>query len=511
MVSSLRPFQAQAIDRLRRAISAGSRALILSSPTGSGKTMISSAIAAGAVAKGRRVAFFAPRRELIRQASATFGRAQVPHGIVMAGQRRCPQEPAQICSWDTLRSWLDKGRIGRAPGADLVIVDEAHLSVAPTYLRILREHYSNAIILGLTATPARGDGRGLGMLYEQIIQAATVQELTEDGYLVPARYFEPTPADLSGLKQARGDFESAGIEQRWNTPKMVGDVVEQWGRIAPDRQTVVFANSVAHALSLRDRFRDVGVRADYIHGGMQRAERDVVTERVYSGASQVVVNVDVLTFGFDAPALSCVVLARPTKSLVRYHQTVGRVLRPAPGKEDAIVIDHGGVRRTLGRVSDPVEWTLSGAERVQDRVVSRRKKESEPITCGECSLVYEHRRDCPACGWEPPRKRREVAFVEGDLLETDEQGRTKQQAQGDRLVEQARFYAELRGVAQQRGYKDGWAANKFKEKFGTWPNHPSLRNVAPREPGPAMLSWVKSRQIAFAKGKAKAKQAGVTV
>lgn len=492
-----RPFQVAAVAALRHSLASGHRAPILVSPTGSGKTVMAAGIIHGALSKNRRVLFLAPRRELIRQASQTLARFGIRHGVIMAGEDLVPAQ-VQVASWDTLRSWIKRERI-RPPSADVVIVDEAHLSLASTYRAILAEHYSGVAKIGLTATPARGDGRPLAGVYDDLVEAATVRELIDAGYLVPLRYFAPTKPDLEGLRIVRGDYDAKSIGNRFNTPQIVGDVIHQWFRIARDRQTVVFAGTVAHAAHIAERFRESGIAAEHIHCNMTLQDRDAVLDRVARQRTQVIVNVGILTFGYDQPSISCAVLARPTKSLVYYFQTVGRVLRPAPGKKDAIVIDHGGVVDELGFVDEPVPWTLEGNDRIQDAHNRKRKerKQPSPVTCGECGQTFEARKRCPGCGWETPEKVLALAVYDGDLQELDRQ---KKRANREWTPEQkAAFYGELKGYARSKGYADGWASNKYRERFGVWPN--SYRSAPAKQPTVETLNWIRSRQIAWAKSK----------
>lgn len=494
----MRNYQSDAIQALRRSLAEGYRAPILVSPTGSGKTAMAASVIASAREKGRRVLFLAPRRELIHQACKTLEECGIRHGVIMAGEEPMTARPVQVASWDTLRSWLRRERIG-APLSDVVIVDEAHLSLAPTYRRILQEHYADAVILGLTATPARGDGKPLGAIYDTLVEASSVRDLIAQGYLVPLRYYAPTKPDLAGLKLVRGDYQAKGIEDRFSTPEIVGDVVHNWFRIARDRRTVVFAGTVAHAAHIASRFRESGVSAEHIHCDMDTEVREAVLSRVASGETQVICNVGILTFGWDMPPVSCAVLARPTKSLVYYFQTVGRVLRPYPGKRDAIVIDHGGVVDELGFVDEPVPWALKFSGRIQDKRKAQRRNKSGPISCSGCGVVFEADRKCPECGWEVPEKLRDLHVYDGELQEVDRQ---KRRANRHWTVpEKAQFYGELLRFAKIKGYKLGWAANKYREKFGVWPNDPRVKNAPEHTPIPETLNWITSRNIAWAKRK----------
>lgn len=490
----LRPYQLAALESLRRSLRRGHRRPILVSPTGSGKTLMAKGIIDGALAKDKRVLFLAPRRELVKQASGTLARHGIWHTVLMAGEDCRAGEDVAVASWDTLRSWIKREKI-HAPHADVVLVDEAHLSLAPTYRELLETHYADAVIVGLTATPARGDGKPLGTLYDDLVIAANVGELIAQEHLVPIRYFAPTKPDLEGLKVVQGDYEARGIASRFNVPQIVGDVVAHWWRLASDRQTVVFAATIAHAIHLRDKFLESGVSADVIHCKLSNDERDEVLRKVKTGETRVICNVDVLTFGWDQPSVSCAVIARPTKSLVRYFQTVGRVLRPAPGKENALVIDHGGVVDELGFVEEPVDWQLNGDERIQDRHRAKigKSKAKEPITCGNCRSVFAGGRKCPYCGHELPQKPRELKAVDGELEEV------KNKVPKWTREQKAQFHAELLQVARNRGYSDGWADHKYREKTGVWPRGFDKRRTA--TPTEGTLKYVRYLDIKAAKSR----------
>jgi superfamily II DNA or RNA helicase len=225
------------------------------------------------------------------------------------------------------------------PPADLVVVDEAHHVLAQSYKRIL-EIYPRAIVLGLTATPCRGDGRGLGNAFDVLIEAASVGDLVEQKYLVPTVVYAPVRPDLTGIQVKRGDYVEEQLAARMNTAQLVGDIVEHWHRLAGPRRTVVFATGVGHSRHIRDEFRRAGVLAEHLDGSTPTDERDRILAQLAAGQIDVVTNAMVLTEGWDSPSVSCLVLARPTKSLGLYRQMVGRVLRPAPGKTDALILDH---------------------------------------------------------------------------------------------------------------------------------------------------------------------------
>ena len=497
-MSDLRPYQEKAVDDLRRSIRGGAKAPVLVSPCGSGKTLIAKAIIDSAVQKGNQVLFLAPRRELIYQTVEKLDRAGIPCGIIMAGESPDMMAPVQVACVPTLHRRRERTYL---PPAAVVIVDEAHLSVARTTADILND-YSNAIKVALTATPCRGDGRGLGELYDALVMGPRPRDLIEGGYLVRPRYFAPSTPDLSDVKIQMGDYNQTQLGHRMDDPKLIGDVVSNWFRLASDRQTVVFGVNISHAMHLCQSFVEAGVRAEHLDSTTPTDERREILRRFENGDTQVLTNCQIFSYGIDCPPASACVLAHPTKSLARYVQAVGRVLRPYPGKADCVVLDHAGIVDDLGRVEDDFPWTLDGRERVQDRMASRERKTPKDLTCPKCALIFRPAAECPSCGHDMRHHHRAKAIeaTEADLVKWEKRGKDRERRQWT-MAEKEAFYAELLGVVRDRGYQRGWASHKYREKFGVWPQ--SLKHVQPRQPSPAVMSWVKSRQIAFAKAKEK--------
>jgi DNA repair protein RadD len=228
---------------------------------------------------------------------------------------------------------------------------------AETYRKII-DAYPDAILLGLTATPCRGDGRGLGGIFEVIIECPQVADLIEQKYLVKTRTYAPVNPDLKGVRTVAGDYNESQLADRMDRPKLIGDIVTHWHKFGERRKTVAFAVNVAHSVHLRDEFIKSGVRAEHIDGSTPKPERDATLERLASGDIELVSNCMVLTEGWDMPEVACCILARPTRKMGLFRQMIGRILRPAPGKVDAIVLDHSGAVFRHGFVEDPVEWTL---------------------------------------------------------------------------------------------------------------------------------------------------------
>ena len=278
------------------------------------------------------------------------------------------------------------------PPANLVIVDEAHHARARTWRRLI-EAYPLARIVGLTATPCRGDGRGLGNTFELLIEGASVAELVAGHWLVQTKVYAPSRPDLTGIQVRRGDYVEDQLAAKVNTAQLVGDIVEHWHKLGECRRTVVFAVNVAHSVHIRNEFRRSGVLAEHIDGSTPLEERNSILKQLATGKIEIVTNCQVLTEGWDCPEVSCIVLARPTKSLGLYRQMTGRTLRPAPGKTDALVLDHAGAVFQHGFVDDPIVWTLDEDERAENQAHSRRGEHHAPAltTCPECHAVSRSR------------------------------------------------------------------------------------------------------------------------
>ncbi len=498
MSQSLRPYQHAAVEALRHSLQAGYRRPVLVSPTGSGKTNIAAAVVRGALDKNKRVLFLAPRRELIDQACNRLLAHGITPGVIMAGEPRSPYQSVQVASFDTLHARGVRSERMLMPDADVLIVDEAHLSVAPTRKAII-DCYPNAVVIGLTATPARSDGTGLGAIYDHLVETVTMRELVNDGFLVPALYYAPSKPDLEGLKIARGDYVIKELGKRMDQPQLVGDVVRNWFRLARERRTVVFCVTRAHSRHVCAEFKARGIVAEHLDGETPLDERKAILKRVATGATQVLCNVFVATFGLDIPALDCCVLARPTRNISTYLQTVGRVLRSCDGKTDALIIDHAGAVSEHGFVDDPVPWSLDGKETVKERKQQAQQERREPkeITCGDCGTVFRGARVCPNCGYEMILPGKPVPTYQANLQEV---GRGKAGMNRNSTWEdKVKFFGQLKSYCLAQGFNLGWTSHKYRERFGVWPNDPRLR-AAPEIPvTPEVAKWIKSRNIRHAK------------
>jgi DNA repair protein RadD len=487
-MSDLRPLwphQARALEELRQSISSGRRRPILQAPTGFGKTLTAAHIIQRALVKGKRVAFTVPALSLIDQTVAAF-EAEGIHALgVMQGihERTDRDQPVQVGSVQTIAR-------RKRPEVDLVIVDEAH-QLHREIFRWMKD-CPNVPFIGLSATPWT---RGLGKFYDALIVAATTADLIRDRYLAPFTVYAPSNPDLSSVSTIAGEYKETELAEAMDRPSITGDIVAEWLKRGEDRSTLAFCVDRKHARHVHERFEEVDVAAEYMDGFTERADREAIFERLRAGETRIIVNVGVLVVGVDLPFVSCLIDARPTQSRMRYVQVVGRGLRTAEGKLDLRVLDHAGNALRLGLVTDIHQDRLDDGK--ESRVERKRREQSKPSPklCPACKAVLPiAARACPACG-APVRALTTVHEIEGDLilLSSRQSGRRELPE-----WERRRFFSELLGLAEERGYSPGWAAHQFKQKFAHWPN--GYDRVA-MEPSVSVRNWVRSRLIAFAKGR----------
>jgi DNA repair protein RadD len=413
----LRPYQLDAVSKLKYEYNLGRSAVLLVAPTGSGKTAVGCHFVKEAVEQGKTCLWIAHRSELIRQASNHLAQEyKVRHGIIKAGVgNHNPRLRVQIASVQTL--------VRRKPidGVGLLVVDEAHHATADTYLRIIESH-PNAIVLGLTATPWRLTGKQLGSLFDVVVEVANYPFLIERGYLVRPRVFLPSEIpNFSELKLVGGDFDeeqSATIMQR---PKLIGDVFEQWKKHAlgegKPRSTIIFACTVPHSRQIVSLFIQAGIAAEHLDAQVPEKEREAILDRLATGKTTVVCNVMLLSEGFDCPLVSCVVIARPTASRTLFIQMVGRALRPcaASRKSDCIILDHAANSLRHGMVSEITSYELDEGDLLTPSINRAPCKK-----CPLCNAVVTNNSDmCPECNYSFHLDRRLPSMMKGELVEFD--------------------------------------------------------------------------------------------
>ena len=481
---NLRDYQREAIDNLMVPASEGHRRLLLQAACGAGKTVIAAQIIRHAVSNNQRVLFLAHRRELVMQCAKKLSDFGVESGQMISGEEWDQTHLVDVASIQTLHSWCIRRGKYPAPPADLVVIDEAHHYNSSRTWQEVVEKYPEALILGMTATPCNKRGKGLGYHFDAMVKCPSIQKLIDQGFLVPAKYYVPSVPDLEGLKVMAGDYAENQLSTRMDVPKLIGDIVENWARIAPTRKTMIFASGVKHSIHLVEAFSALGVKAAHVDGKTAAAERDAIIKRFSDGDLQILSNCAVFTEGTDIPAASCLIFARPTKSLLLYLQVAGRVLRTHPGKEDAIIIDHAGVFYEHGPIAQDWPWKLDyGKGDVQKENGKRRKKEHKPITCESCKYVYEQRLDCPKCGWKPKVNGKEVLTYPAYLQAVDELANTPPDVK--------RFYQMMLHVVKSNGYKIGYVWMKCKDRFGPSVYCPrAWMSLEPIEPSLEVIAWL---------------------
>jgi DNA repair protein RadD len=494
----LRPYQVEVIAKYGRTVAAGRKRICLVAPTGSGKTVVGAAIIKRAAERHQTVLVLAHRREIITQTSRKLHDHGIRHGIIQAGFEKLlrPMEAVQVASIQTLHARAIRLDAMRLPPAHLLIIDECHHCPAQTYQKII-DSYPNATLLGLTATPCRGDGRGLGEIFETIIECPQIAELIEQGYLVKSRVYAPIDPNLNGIAVRNGDYAENELSDRMDRAKLVGDIVTHWHRYGERRKTVAFACSVGHSVHITEEFVKAGVRAEHLDGTTPKDQRDATLARLASGETELVSNCMVLTEGWDMPEVGCCILARPTRKMGLFRQMIGRVLRPAEGKPDAIVLDHSGAVFRHGLPEDRVTWSLDADTRAvaPAHQVRLDRKAASLIECTQCGTLRMGGKPCPNCGFIPHRPAQYVPHIEGDLGLVNAATRQSTHVPHD-PAERTRWHGMLYAIESRRSYRSGWARVNYKEKFGAWP---AWGAVQPVEPTPEVLAWVRSRMIAYAK------------
>jgi DNA repair protein RadD len=399
----LRPYQSQLVTEIRGQYQLGHRSVLAVLPTGGGKTVCFSYIAQAASVKGNRVLILVHRAELLDQASRAM---PVPHGIIAANRAMDLSHTVQVASVQTVARRL---HLLPRDFFQLLVVDEAHHTTAGTWARVIA-HFHAAKLLGVTATPIRGDGRGLGEHYQAMVQGPTAAELTSEGYLAPARVLAPPGFDSAGLRKRMGDFDTKQAEQRVGT--IMGDCLGHYRKHLSGQTAIAFCCSVAHAEAVAHLFQSAGIAAASIDGTMDTSTRRELLAGLGTGRLKVLTSCALIGEGVDVPSVGGCILLRPTASVGLHLQMIGRCLRPQPGKT-AVVLDHVGNTLRLGHHLEERDWTLDG--------LRNRDREAAPSVkvCPTCFATSPSiAQVCRDCGhvFAPP-ERRELKQVEGELVE----------------------------------------------------------------------------------------------
>lgn len=478
----LRPYQVECVDGLRENIRRRIMNQILCAPTGAGKTVIGAHLIRECYHKGKRAVFVCDRISLIDQTSAFFDKFGIPHGVIQADHwRRKPGERIQIGSAQTLmrRGW---------PDADLIIVDEAHCCYKSTIDRISRR---DAVTIGLTATPFT---KGLGRHYDAVVTVTTTNKLTLEKYLATFRVFAASEPDMEGAKVVAGEWTEHEAESR--AMPIIGDAVAEYLKHGEGKKFIAFGCSVAHCAELHRQFLAAGVMCDlytYLTPDDERAAS--ITEfRKQDGWLRGLISVSALSKGFDVDSVGVIIMCRPLKSSLAEHiQILGRGLRPHPCKAEngLIVLDHSGnFVRFWHETNDFFENSVDTLDDGKPKPPKKKsEEEKKPVKCPKCHHVFGGGPVCPACGYIFPPKAA-ARHMPGELHELNSS--TKTLSRDDKR----QLFGELKQIGLNRGYKEGWAANKFREFAGVWPN--GHRDAPLQIPSLETLSRVRKSARAWA-------------
>lgn len=468
------PHQERAVPIVYQKAREGARRILLVGPTGMGKMVLAAYFMAKTSERGRNSLFLADIRELIGQCQEKLHAYGVDAGIVMAQSDARNDDLAQIASKDTLWSRAFRTDKMLTPKANLLLVDEAHKSRAETWTKVI-EHYRDAVVLGFTATPCRQDGKGLGALWDEMVIVATYRELREAGVIVPCKIYAPHVPDMKGVPTVAGDYSMPEVRKRMDKVTLVGDIVKDWRKRADGRQTVCFASGVEHSIHILNQFRKHGIACEHLDSkNVDWRQREDVLGRLHDGLVQVVTNYGILTTGWDEPSVSCMICARPTRSLQLWRQMAGRVLRSDPGsnKKDAIILDHSGAVFRHGFPDDDIDWELTQDSNVHEKVKEKLKKEAregkDPYACPTCATVYRGPQ-CPGCGYKPTVQERAVPMKVGELTEVERIKAQEVRRRTHTLEQKQQAWDDVIGWAIGNNRKTGAAAHRYRELYGAYP------------------------------------------
>lgn len=426
--------------------------VLLQLATGGGKTVVATQAVKNCLEKGKTAGFICHRRELIDQTAGTFTQADVDFGYIAAGYPKSAAK-VQIASLSTL---VKRAHLIEPP--DLVIWDECQHLAAKSWAKVFNL-WRSATHIGLSATPQRLDGAGLGKYFADMVQGPTVAELMERGFLSTYRCFMPVVADFSQVGKRAGEYKVDEVASILESGEVIADIVKHWKRICPGKKTIGFAPTCRVSEQLAAAFTAAGVPSVHLDGTTPTAQRVQALRDFARGRYQVVWNVGLFDEGFDLQAnagipctVEAVILAAHTASVARHLQRMGRALRRKP--EPAVILDCTGncLVPGLGLPDEPREWSLEGRDK-------KAKAKATIRRCGECFMAVPIRCVvCPHCGTAMPFNEREQKEVHGELVEIDTGMVLRLEAAGRKREErEATTLEQLQEIGRRRGYKSGWA------------------------------------------------------
>ncbi|NES01712.1 MAG: DEAD/DEAH box helicase [Okeania sp. SIO2F4] len=492
-IPNLRDYQIQVISELYKRINKNHRRILIVAPTGAGKTVIAGDFIYREYSSGKTILFIVHRDVLIKQTIKKFNDFGIECGVIAGGYSENRNAPVQIASAQTLSrrkiNWFTP---------DIIFIDEAHqtawnkviqkqleecrmqnaecrrngdilpspfiptIAQTPSPLEEGQQQKADSpIFIGLTATPWRLSKReAMSDLFDTLIAAPTPGELILKGYLAPPVYYSVDGIDLKGVRTVAGDFNNSDLGIRCNTPEVINTIVKEWKRLANNRLTIAFAVNIAHAKAIATAFNQAGVQAASVDGTMPTLAREIIYSQLQSGQIKVVASCEALGEGFDIPAISCVLLCRPSKSKAKAWQQIGRGLRISPGKYDCLILDQAGIVRRFGFVEDLKSFTLGKSDKTP-------LGQAPTKICPKCSAINRNFDAlCGCCGYEYPVTPKLLPTKEFKLL----------RCTADK-VKQYQHYHELLKEAYHRGLKPVWADNQYYSQYKQWPPYKWMRDA----------------------------------
>ena len=449
MTFDLYDYQKELVTKARKSLATGNKGVLIQSPPGSGKSVVIAEIARLTTDKGNRVMFLVHRKELVEQITETFKANEVD---------------LDLCTIMTVTKVAN--RLELLPKPSLIITDETHHSRAKTY-RNIYDYYSNVPRLGFTATPWRMNGKGFEDIYSEMVEGKSVKWLIENNRLAPYEYYSIPEADIGKLqKSSTGDYTNKSIEKALKST-IFGDVVENYVKVASGQKTILYAHSIEYSQKFADEFKGAGIKAVHVDSKTPSAERDEVMNDFRNGKIKVLCNVDLISEGFDVPDCTCVIMARPTDSLVLYLQQSMRCMRYQPNKT-ATIIDHVANYTRHFLPDTDRTWDLKGFEKKRKK---RQRNENEIAIkeCPNCFGVMESKTliendfHCPYCNFKIEVIKADKEVIDATLSKLDSDSLTvsyekiniiKKYKQKDKKeltsIEDWYLYAKA------HNFKDGW-------------------------------------------------------
>jgi DNA repair protein RadD len=464
MSITLRPYQNDGIKNIRTVFSSGKRRVLYVLPTGGGKTVVFSDVAAKTAQRAKNVLILTHRIELLRQTSEKLSMNGVEHGLINPKFTPNLSAPVQVASVQTLTKRLDKYKFK----FDLIIIDEAHHATASTWRKII-DHYTDAYVLGVTATPTRTDGSGLGSMvggiFDEIVIGPQIYELIEMSFLVKPTVYAPVhKLDLSGVDIVAGDYDKKQLLKKVDKPQITGNAVSHYKKICPGTPCVVFCISRQHAEHVAAEFQAAGFRFYAVDGLTDDETRKRTLNGLSDGSVQGVCSCDLISEGTDIPAIGALIMLRPTHSEGLYIQQGGRGLRPCIGKETVIILDHVGNTLKHGMLEYHREWNLNGKKKRKSQI-ERDGKEIKVKQCNVCYIVHQPAPSCPACGYVYEIKPQIIDEVDGELKKIEKKHEEMIKVKMRQEVGMAKTLDELESIARARNYKPGWAKRMYDIKL----------------------------------------------